>query len=126
MFELTLPHGLESLEIGVRLSRDVTRRDCLVTLQARNGEAEQEIRGWPVYPPVGMPAKYVSLGKRDEIQKFAVVKASKLGNHTLSIDVISNLGRPAAVSAAAVSAVAVLGKTNDNHEYAWKFEVANA
>lgn len=121
MFELSLPRGLESLEIGIRLGRDVTKRDSLVTLRAHNGEAEQEIRGWPVYPPVGMPAKYVSLGKRDEIQKFAVINASKLGNHTLTIDVISTQGRHAAVAA-----IAVLGKSNDNHEYAWKLEVANA
>lgn len=118
MIDFLLPRELDTLEIAIRLRREITRRDSMVALRIEGEEKEYVIPGWPIYPPVGVAAKHVSLGQKGELQKFAIIRARALGGCRLNIDLLTDEGRPQAVSE-----VAVLGKTVENREFAWRFEV---
>jgi len=118
MIDLLLPRRLDTLEIAVRLGRDVTRRGSLISLHVEGEEAEYVIPGWPVHPPLGLPAKQISLGDKGDIQRFATIRAASLAGCRLKIDLITEEGRPAAIAA-----VGVLGKSLENRAFAWRFEV---
>lgn len=120
MIDIALPADLETIEVGIRLGRDVTRRDSMVALRISGKEDTHEIRGWPVYPPLGVPAKYVALGSKNEVQKFATIDATSIAGHSLTVQVVTDEGRPLAVAS-----VALVGKSTENKVYAWKFEVNN-
>lgn len=118
MIELMLPRDLDTLEIAVRLRRDVTRRDSMIGLRITDEVESKQVPGWPIYEPVGFPAKYISLGAKGDVQKFATVRAGSLSGCKLTIDLITEENRPAAVAV-----VGVLGKSSGNQTAAWRFEV---
>lgn len=120
MFELNLPNDIDSLEIGVRRSSDISHQECTVGLRVPRLEPGYEFPGWPVYSKLGYPAKFVPVGKKNENHKFTTIKATAIRGKVLQLTVL-----PKSDGQIPVSNIAVVGRTNGGHRYVWTFEVNN-
>lgn len=120
MFELNLPRDIVSLEIGVRRRVEVFQHDCIVGLRIPSIEQEYEFPGWPIYSRLGYPAKFVPVGKENEVHKFTTIKSSVIKGQLIQLTIL-----PKAESQVPISEIAILGRTDGVHRYIWNFEVTN-
>ncbi len=115
--QITLPSGLESLEIFVELSRTVSGRDCLIAVDVHANDESiiAEPEGWPVYPPLGKSAKFVPLGDKSSLQSLTPLHIEAGKWNAVEISAIPWNGR-----ADCVKRIYARGKiSNSDMTYVW-------
>lgn len=120
MFELNLPRDIVSLEIGVRRRVEVIQHDCIVGLRIPEIQQGYEFPGWPTYSKIGYPAKFVPIGKENEVHKFPTIKSPAIKGQLIQLTIL-----PKEHSQVPISEIVILGRTDGTHRYIWNFEVSN-
>ena len=120
MLEINLPSDVDSLEIGIRRSIDIIQQGCIVGIKLPALEQGYVFPGWPIYSKTGYPAKFVPVGKKNEIHRFTAIKAPEIRGQLIQLFVT-----PMTEERIPISQIAVLGNTPGKHRYVWDFEVSN-